>query len=65
MTRRICMEHITGQCINPSKNGGSLPPGLECPYCLREDGKDGTGEQLVETEKAIKVFEILKDKIKE
>lgn len=64
MTKRICMENITGMCRNPSK-GSPTVDGYECPYCLREDGKDGTGEQLVELEKAKKVFDVLKDKIKE
>ena len=64
MARRICMANITGQCRNPANNGGEIV-GLECPYCLREDGKDGTGEQLCESEKAATVFEILKDKVKE
>ena len=64
MTKRICMEYIVGQCRNPAKNGAGAV-GLECPYCLREDGKDGNGEQLCDAEKAAKVFEILKDKIKE
>lgn len=58
------MENITGQCRNPAKNGSTMV-GLECPYCLREDGKDGTGEQLCDPEKAVTVFEILKDKVKE
>ena len=64
MTRRICWQNITGECRNPMKNmetSGSL----ECPYCLREDGKDGNGQQLVESEKALKLFEILKDKVKD
>ena len=66
MAKKICMEHIVGQCRNPMKQSGqAIQQGFECPYCLREDGKDGTGEQLVEPEKAEKVFEILKDKIKE
>jgi hypothetical protein len=64
MSRRICLGEITGECRNPSKNSASVP-GLECPYCLREDGKDGNGDKLCEPEKAIAVFEVLKDKVKE
>ena len=70
MAKKICMEHLNGECRNPAK--ATSIPGicdaifeLECPHCLREDGKDGNGNQLIEEEKAKKVFEILKDKIEE
>lgn len=66
MTKRICMFNITGECRNPSKgtqHNGDIK--LECPHCLRIDGKDGHGNQLIESEKAEKVFEILRDKIEE
>lgn len=65
MTKKICMEHIMGQCRNPMKQSGQFQQGYECPYCLRQDGTDGNGELLVDPEKASKVFEILKDKIRE
>lgn len=61
----ICMEELTGSCLNPQKNMNF--PGmsdLPCPYCLRRDGSDGFGNKMVETEKAEKVFDILKEKIK-
>jgi|SaaInlStandDraft_4_1057021.scaffolds.fasta_scaffold16960_3 hypothetical protein len=60
MSKKICLGNITGECLNPSKSFD-----YECPYCLREDGKDGNGLQIVELEKAEKVFTILKDKIEE
>jgi len=68
MAKKICMEHLNGECRNPAKGivPGLTPiEGLECPHCLREDGKDGNGNQLIPEEKAKKVFEILKDKIEE
>ena len=69
MAKKICLEHITGECRNPSKGSVSglfdCSLELECPHCLREDGKDGNGNQLVPEDKAKKVFEILKDKIEE
>lgn len=69
MAKKICMEHLNGECRNLAKKAGiagvTNMMGLECPHCLREDGKDGNGNQLVPEEKAKKVFEILKDKIEE
>lgn len=66
MDKRICMVNIIGQCRNPSKNSGAQSlEGLVCPYCLREDGKDGHGTFITEPEKAVKLFHILKDKVKE
>lgn len=64
MAARICMGHITGDCRNPMKDtiGAS---NLECPYCLRENGKDGNDLVITEPENAIKIFSILKDKITE
>ena len=43
--------------------GISDGPELECPYCLRIDGKDGTGMVICEPEKAVKIFEMFKDKL--
>lgn len=67
MTKRICLENISGSCRNLSKGLQRLDEdtnsNLECSYCLRENGCDGNGEFLVEAEKALKVFEILKEKI--
>lgn len=69
MTKKLCMEHLNGECRNLAKKVGiagvTTMIGLECPHCLREDGKDGNGNQLVPEEKAKKVFEILKDKVEE
>ena len=69
MSKKLCLEHINGECRNLAKKMGASGVtnlmGLECPHCLREDGKDGNGNQLVPPEKAQKVFEILKDKIEE
>jgi len=71
MAKKICMEHLNGECRNLAKKAGSIGigiahmAGLECPHCLRENGKDGHGNELVSEEKAKKVFEILKDKIEE
>ena len=70
MAKKICMEYLNGECRNPSK-AMSIPGisdtnfKLECPHCIREDGKDGNGNQLIDEEKAKKVFVILKDKIEE
>jgi hypothetical protein len=65
MTKRICLENITGQCRNPMKDSPvDNNQTFECQYCLREDGNDGHGDFLVAPEKALKVFEILKDKVK-
>ena len=69
MEEKICLEHITGECRNLAKKAGTIGvgiakmAGLECPHCLRKNGKDGNGNELILEEKAIKVFEILKDKI--
>ena len=69
MAKKICLEHINGECRNLAKkthlNGLTNMLGLECPHCLRIDGKDGNGNQLVDPEKAKKVFRILQDKIEE
>lgn len=69
MAQKICLEHINGECRNLAKKthltGLTNMMGLECPHCLRPNGKDGNGNQLVPEEKASKVFEILKDKIEE
>lgn len=69
MSKKLCMEHLNGECRNLAKkahlSGLTNMIGLECPHCLREDGKDGNGNQLVDAEKAKKVFEILKDKVEE
>ncbi len=69
MSKKICLEHITGECRNLAKKlhatGLTNMMGLECPHCLRENGTDGNGNQLVEEEKAKKVFEVLKDKVEE
>lgn len=67
MAKRLCMENLNTDCRNPQK-GLSIPgisdgPELECPYCLRIDGKDGTGMFICEPEKAIKIFEMFKDKL--
>ena len=58
---KICLEWITGECRNPMKGCGFN--NLECPHCLRRNGKDGFGNVLTTPEKAEKVFEKLKDKI--
>jgi len=66
---KICMEHLNGECRNLAKKAGAVGigiaqmAGLECPHCLRKNGEDGNGNELISEEKAIKVFEILKDKI--
>lgn len=71
MAKKICTQNITGECRNHAKAIGAAGigiaqmEGLECPHCLREDGKDGNGNVLVPEDKAKKVFEILKDKIEE
>lgn len=67
MAKKICMEHIGGECVNKSFQGAvaSVLNGLECPHCLREDGKNGFDDIITEEAKAKKVFEILKDKVKE
>ncbi len=67
MAKKICIEHLTGECRNLAKKVGmqclTNMIGLECPHCLREDGKDGNGNVLVLEEKAKKIFIILSDKI--
>jgi hypothetical protein len=67
MAEKLCLEHINGECRNLAKKTGisgvTNMIGLECPHCLRKDGKDGNGNQLVPADKAEKVFEILKDKV--
>jgi len=67
MARRICTGYLNMDCRNPQKGmsilGISDSPKLECPYCLRINGKDGFGHVICEEDKAIKIFEILKDKI--
>lgn len=66
--KRLCMENLKMDCRNPQK-GMSIPgisdtsSGLECPYCLRVNGKDGVGTVICEAEKAEKIFEIFKDKL--
>jgi len=69
MAKKICLEHINGECRNLSKkmgiSGFTDMMGLECPHCLRIDGKDGNGNFICSPEKAKKIFEILKDKIEE
>ncbi len=59
------MEYIGRECVNKSLKGvvASVLNGLECPHCLREDGKNGFGDIITEETKAKKVFEILKDKV--
>ena len=69
MEKKLCIEHLNGECRNLAKKAGAVGigiaqmAGLECPHCLRENGKDGNGNELVPEEKAKKVFIILKDKI--
>lgn len=69
MVKKICMEHLNGECRNLAKkfgvSGVTNLMSLECPHCLRPNGKDGNGNELVTPDKAQKVFEILKDKIEE
>ena len=71
MAKKLCLQNITGECRNLARVNGATgigitqAEGLECPHCLREDGKDGNGNELVPEEKAKKVFEILKDKVEE
>lgn len=67
MAKRLCMENIGADCRNPQK-GMSIPgitdsPELVCPYCLRNNGKDGAGLVICEPEKAVKIFELFKDKL--
>ena len=67
MAKKICMEHINKECVNKSITGAikTALNGLECPHCMREDGKNGFGDIITEEAKAVKVFEILKDKVTE
>jgi hypothetical protein len=66
MTKTLCMEHIKKECVNKNIKGiASMLLGLECPHCLREDGKNGFGDQLATENQASKLFLILKDKVKE
>lgn len=62
MAKRLCMENITGECRNPLKDSPQAQ-GMECPYCLRIDGKDGNGQKICEPEQAKKLFEIFKAKL--
>ena len=67
MAKRLCIEHINGECRNLAKvvgvNGITNMLGLECPHCLRIDGKDGNGNVICDPTKSIKIFEIFKDKL--
>lgn len=71
MSKKLCIEHLNGECRNLAKKAGSAGIGianmlgLECPHCLREDGKDGNGVFMVDEEKAKKIFIMLKDKVEE
>jgi hypothetical protein len=68
--KRICTEHIIGECRNPlkgleGKTFGISNEFLECPYCLRENGCDKFGNRICSEEQAKKLFELLKDKVKD
>lgn len=67
MSKRLCVEHINGECRNLAKavgaNGIANMMGLECPHCLRIDGKDGNGNFICDPDKAVKIFTMFKDKL--
>jgi len=60
------MEHIKKECVNRNIKGiASALLGLECPHCLREDGKNGFGDQIATEVQASKLFVIFQDKVRE
>jgi len=59
---KICREIIFGQCPNLNKYTWNDNENMECPYCIRINGKDGFGNQVIDSDIAQKIIQKLNER---